>query len=125
MSSYPKFLGTFTAGAATEAVIGTPTGEGIVGRVVFQVVFAGSFDGDLRVSRRLTGGLRADPPGPVTLPWVQSAYRNESGQADVANTVDIDAAGIYSVIADGTDIRILTVGGTTGTATVWYHVLSG
>lgn len=123
MSSYPRNVATFTAGVSATVDL-RDQAFGTVGRVVFQVVTAGGFNGAIRVYRRIQGAERAVPA--VTVPWVRSAYRNESGQADVNNTTDITAAGIYSVFTDGTDVQLeCQSSGSAGTATILVHGIMG
>ena len=121
MSSYPKTSVTFTAGAAATYEMNDQA-FGTVGRVVFQVVTAGGFNGAIRVNRRIQGAGRQS----VTVPWVRSAYRNEAGQADVNNSTDITAAGLYSIWCDGTDVQLANqASGDEGTATILFHGLVG
>jgi len=124
MSSYPKRQVVFTAGVAGEIVMADQA-FGQVGRVVFQVVTAGGWNDAIRVYRRIQGSGRLENPA-VAAPWVRSAYRNESGQADVNNTTDVTTANIFSVMADGTDIKLeQQASGDAGTATVLFHGLAG
>lgn len=124
MSSFPRVVATWSATASGQAVNLNDQQFGTVGKVVFQVVFAGGYNGTIRVFRRIQGADRIEPA--VSVPWVRSAYRNESGQADVNNTTDISAANIYSVFCDGTDVRLeQQAGGTTGTVTIIAHGVMG
>lgn len=121
MSSYPKVTTTFNGGTAGEVTLNDQA-FGTVGRVVVQVVTAGSWDDAIRVYRRIQGVDRVA----TSVPWVRSAYRNESGQADVNNTTDITAANIYSIYCDGTDVKLEHQGsGSTGTATVIVTAVAG
>jgi hypothetical protein len=118
--SYPRVYGPYAATADTEIILNDQA-FGTVGRVVFQVLTADSFDGAIRVYRRIQGADRVV----ASVPWVRSAYRNETGQADVNNTTDITAANIYSVYCDATDVKLERQSGTTGTFTVIVSSVAG
>jgi hypothetical protein len=97
---------------------------GVVGRVVLQVITSGGWNGAIRVYRRVQGAERLEPS--VTVPWVRSAYRNESGQADVNNTTDITTANLYSIFVDGTDVRLeAQASGDAGTVTIVATAIGG
>lgn len=122
MSSYPRVVAAWSAAGGVQTVDFKDQQFGTVGKVVFQVVTAGGYDGTIRVYRRIQGAERS----PVSVPWVRSAYFNETGQAAVNNTTDISAANVYSIWCDGTDVRLeQQSGGTTGTVTILAHGVLG
>lgn len=121
MSSYPKVRATFTGGVVGDVEFNDQA-FGLVGRVVVQLVTSGGWDDAIRVYRRIQGADRSSE----TVPWVRSAYRNESGQADVNNTTDMTAANIYTIYCDGTDVKLEHQGsGSTGTVTVIATAVAG
>jgi hypothetical protein len=122
--SYPRVVALNWAGGTEQEVSLNDQQFGVVGRVVIQVITSGGWNDAIRVYRRLQGADRATPA--VTAPWVRSAYRNESGQADVNNTTDITAANIYSIWVDGTDVKLEQQGsGSTGTVTIVATAIGG
>ena len=122
--SYPRVVARDWAAGVAQTVDLKDQQFGVVGRVVLQVITSGGWNGAIRVYRRVQGAERLEPS--VTVPWVRSAYRNESGQADVNNTTDITTANLYSIFVDGTDVRLeAQASGDAGTVTIVATAIGG